>query len=94
MAEDYSDIKWITSSGTFAPGPHSLRSVCVTPDGTSALLFEMQDSTDGTSGTLFRIRTTGTASEAWTLKHGRRCVNAIYGKFVSGTGGMAAAEIG
>ncbi len=94
MAEDYSDIKFLVASGTFCPGAHSLRSVCVTPDGTSALVFEMQDSTDGTSGTLFRIRTTGTASEAWTLKHSRRCASAIYGKFVSGTGGMASAEIG
>ena len=92
MPENYSDIKPITSSGTFAPGPHTLYSVILTPDGTNAAVLIVQDSTDGTSGTLFRLRATGTASVSHTFKHGKRCVNAIYG-VLSGTG-QAAAEIG
>ena len=89
---DYSDIKWITASGTFAPGPHTIYGVILTPNGTVPASVTIQDSTDGTSGTLLVLRSEGTASISYTFKHGRRCTNAIYG-VLTGTA-SAGAEIG
>jgi hypothetical protein len=86
------EIKILTSSGTFAPGEHVLYGVVLTPDGTNAATLTVQDSTDGTSGTLFVLRSTGTASVVWTLQGGRRCKNAVYG-VLTGTA-QASAEIG
>ena len=88
---DYSTLKVITSSGTFAPGPHTLLSVVLTPDGTNGATLVVQDSTDGTSGTLCVLRSIATASVVLPLGRGVRCTKAVYG-VLTGTA-QAAAEI-
>lgn len=86
-----SDTKRITSSTAFVSSPHILYSALLTA-GTGTASLEVQDSTDGTSGTLFALTALGNVSVSWRLGKGKRCGTGIYGVLI-GTGASAAVEI-